>query len=323
MTDQISFPPLHDPAPGELAKRRQHLLSEITRESEKAPRSLPSFKLSRARLAVLAGAVVAVAAGAVTLPLVLGGGSVAQAAPLVVRTASGKTVSVWDNAPAAATTEIVGGTASQQALMRKIVAAMQPTVIEKIEIVSSGNDVALHFAFTGRSAQAFWEEAVVAGAFRDRAQAAGDNLSISLYDGMADGARLPPSLRAVPTAQPGDAAAAQKRFEDAAKRAGVSFDSLTISQPDGVAVAATFASNDPASFLVHQMTSFLAALGAYQNDYDGTYVSLVDGSGHTVWESSWASRASQGSAGAIPALAGCGPVGSWGMAVTPPACPAG
>lgn len=320
MTDQISFPPLHDPAPGELDKRKQHLLSEIARRPKRRL-ALPGLAVPRSRIAALAGVATALAAGAVTLAIVLGGGSTAQAASLVVQTASGKTVSVPGNAPTAATTEIVGGTASQRALMREIVAAMQPTVIDKIEIVSSGNDVALHFTFTGPSAQAFWEDWLVAAAFRDRAQAAGDNVSVSTYDGEAVGARLPPGLATLPPAQPGDGAAARQRFEDAAEKAGVSLDSLTIYQPDGVAVAATFKSNDPASFLVHQMTSFLAALGTYQNDYDGAYVSLVDGSGRTVWESSWASRASTGSAGAIPALAGCSPVSNWSGFRTPP-CPA-
>lgn len=317
MTDQISFPPLHDPAPGELEKRRQHLLSEVTRQPE---RTLPRFTLPRARLAVLAGAVVALAAGAATLSIVLGGGSVAEAAPLLVQTASGKTVSVPASSPTAATTEIVGGTESEQALMRKIVAGMQPTVIEKIEIVSSGNDVALHFTFTGQSAQALWEDSLVAAAFRDRAQAAGDNLSVSTYDGIAVGASLPPGPATPPQAQPGDAGAARQLFEDAAAKAGISLDSLTIYQPDGVAVAATFTSNDPASFLVHQMTSFLAALGVHRGDFDGTYISLVDGSGHTVWETSWNSRLSQGGVGSTPALAGCSPVVNFGA--TPPPCPA-
>ena len=323
MTDEISFPPFHDPAPGELGKRRQHLLSEVTRRPE---RTLSIFTLRRPRVAVLVGVVVALAASAATLSIVLGSGSVAEAAPLLVQTPSGKTVSVLATSPTAATTEIVGGTESEQALMRKIIAGMQPTVIEKIEIVSSGNDVALHFTFTGRSMQAFWEDSLVAAAFRDRAQAAGDNLSISIYDVMArGGASIPPGMATLPSAQPGDVAAARRFFEDAAAAAGVSLDSLTVYEPDGIAVAATFASSDPASFLVHQMPDFLAALGAHQNDFDGTYISLVDGNGHTVWGTYWNSRSPQGSVGSTPALVGCSPVANWGPPVgesPPPPCPA-
>ena len=320
MTDQISFPPLHDPAPGELEKRRHHLLSEVTRRPE---RTSSIFSPPRARLAILVGAVVALAAAAATLSIVLGGGSVAEAAPLLVRTPSGKTVSVPADSPtAAATTEIVGGTESEQALMRKIVAGMQPTVIEKVEIVSNGNDVALHFTFTGQSMQAYWEDSLVAAAFRDRVQAADATLSVSIYDGAANGASIPPDFPTLPSAQPGDAAAARRLFEGAAAQAGVSLDSLTVYQPDGIAVAATFASSDPAPFLVHQMADFLAALGAHRNDFDGTYISLVDGSGHTVWETYWNTLGSQGSVGSTPALAGCGPVThGWGQ-VNPPVCPA-
>jgi hypothetical protein len=60
MTDQISFPPLHDPSPGELERRKQHLLSEIARDAH--PRRRPSFALAPRRLAVVgAGAALAVA----------------------------------------------------------------------------------------------------------------------------------------------------------------------------------------------------------------------------------------------------------------------
>ncbi|MDX6479825.1 MAG: hypothetical protein QOG85_335 [Gaiellaceae bacterium] len=318
MTDHISFPPLHDPAPGELEKRKQHLLSEIEQRPE---RRLPLPAAPRLRVAALAGAAIAVAAGAGALSIALGGASSAKAASLLVRTASGKTISVPASSPTAATTEVVGGTPSEQELMRDIVAGMQPSVIEKIAIVDSGNDVALHFTFTGQSPEAFWEDSLVAAAFRDRAQAAGEDLSVTIYDGVAFGAAPPPGLTSLPPAQPGDAAAARQAFEDAAAEAGVSFESLTIYEPDGIAVAATFTSDDPAPFLVHQMRSFLAALGTDTGDFDGTYISLVDGSGQTVWEAWWNRRAAEGSVGSTPDLAGCSPVThSWGAA--PPACPA-
>jgi hypothetical protein len=318
MTDEISFPPLHDPAPGEFERRRRHLLSEVTRRQERARRS---FTLPRARVAVLAGAVVALAAGAAALSIALGGGSVAEAAPLLVQTPSGKTVSVPATSPTAATTEIVGGTDSEQALMRAIVDGMQPTAIEKIELVSNGSDVALHFTFTGPSPQAFWEDSLVADAFRDRARAAGDDVSVSIYDGVAYGASPNPGLTTLPPAQPGDAAAARQLFEDAATQSGVPLDSLTVYEPDGIAVAATFTSSDPASFLLHQMRDFLGALDTSRSHLDGMYLSLVDGSGNTVWEAFWNLRSSQGSVGSIPALAGCSPVthGGGGFA---PVCPA-
>jgi len=61
MTDQIAFPPLHDPHPGELERRKQHLLSEITREPGKAWRLLPEFTIPRFRLRVVVPIVAAAA----------------------------------------------------------------------------------------------------------------------------------------------------------------------------------------------------------------------------------------------------------------------
>jgi hypothetical protein len=45
MTDQISFPALHDLPPGELQTRRDHLVGEIRRELETGGASLPTFTL--------------------------------------------------------------------------------------------------------------------------------------------------------------------------------------------------------------------------------------------------------------------------------------
>jgi hypothetical protein len=66
MSDQISFPPLHDPAPAEVERRKQHLLNEITGESRKARRSLRgvTFPRHRVRLAIALG-LVAASAGAI------------------------------------------------------------------------------------------------------------------------------------------------------------------------------------------------------------------------------------------------------------------
>ena len=217
--------------------------------------------------------------------------------------------------------EISGGTASERALLHQVVAGMQPSVIEKIEITSSGNEAALHFtAPRDRWNLAIWQEGIVAGAFRDRATAAGDNLDLSIFGGDANGATLNHHgpAKPLPPAEPGDAAAARRLFEKAAAKTGVLLAELAIYQPDGIAVAATLKSDDPASFLVHQMRTFLDALGDHSN-LDGTYISLIDGSGQTVWEASSNGRISEGSVGSRPDLAGCSPVANWGP--TPPPCP--
>jgi hypothetical protein len=220
-------------------------------------------------------------------------------------------------------TQITGGTASERALLRDVVAGMQPTAIEKIDIDDSGSDVALHFAAPpDRWNRAGWQEGLVAGAFRDRETAAGDDLNVLIFGGDANGATLNRHGPATPPppARPGDAAAARQLFENAAAKAGVSFDELAIHQPDGIAVVATFESDDPAAFLVHRMQPFLAALGDHSS-LDGTYISLVDAGGRTVWETSWDGRISEGSVGSSPDLEGCSPVSNW-SGVTPPPCPA-
>lgn len=224
-------------------------------------------------------------------------------------------------AGSSATTEIVGGTAGEQTLLRTIIAAMQPTVIEKIEIVGNSNDIALHMTALDTSVRTLWEESLVAAAFRDRANEAGDNLSVSLFDGVRNGGPFPPGpATPLPSAKPSDAAAAKQRFEQAAAKIGVPLDELTVYQPDGLAVAATLKSDDPASFLRHQMPTFLAALGNRWTNYDGTYIRVVDENGVTVWESSTNGRISSGSVGFRQDLAGCSPVEDWGP--TPPPCAA-
>lgn len=65
MTDPVSFPPLHDLAPGELEARKRHLLSEIARGPQR-PRFGRSWRGGlgvAVAIAALAGAGVAIAAG--------------------------------------------------------------------------------------------------------------------------------------------------------------------------------------------------------------------------------------------------------------------
>lgn len=74
MTDQTFFPPLHDPAPGEIEKRKQHLLSEIERPSERSRISPPPFKFRR-RWLVGSVALAAAAAAAISFTALPTGGS--------------------------------------------------------------------------------------------------------------------------------------------------------------------------------------------------------------------------------------------------------
>ena len=246
----------------------------------------------------------------------------AVAGLLVAALVAGVAVLATRGGAAGSKAEISGGTPNEQTLLRKVVAGMQPTVITKIEITGSGHVVALHFsAPSGRWSPAFWQEGLVGAAFRDRANAAGDSLDVLNFGREANGVPLahhgPPTP--LPPAKPGDAAAAKRLFERAAAKIGASFDQLRIYHPDGIAVAATLKSGHPASFLVHRMKTFLHALGVTSN-LDGTYVTLVDGRGQTVWQTSYDERIWEGSVGSRPDLEGCSPVSNFGN--PPPPCPA-
>lgn len=74
MTEQISFPPLHDLVPDELEARKQHLLSEIAQEPKRSPLRLPTVTLVDRWRSWRGALVVAVAVAA------LGGAGVAIAA---------------------------------------------------------------------------------------------------------------------------------------------------------------------------------------------------------------------------------------------------
>ena len=185
-------------------------------------------------------------------------------------------------------------------LLHSILGSMRPNAITRIAVSYSGNQVTLDMKATDNSMESLWQESLAAAAFRDRLRAAGSNGTVSLVNGDQSGVISPGPGPIPPAAKPGDAQAARQRFEDAAAKAGVSFDKLTIYRPDGVAVAATFKTSDPASFLVHQMPKFLAAIGYGWHGYDGVYVRLVDDAGATVWETSTATRTSTGSVGSRP-----------------------
>ena len=70
MTDEISFPPLHDLSAGEFELRKQHVLSEITRDPDRARPLRTILALPRLRLRVALPAVAAICAAAVAMVFV-------------------------------------------------------------------------------------------------------------------------------------------------------------------------------------------------------------------------------------------------------------
>ena len=218
--------------------------------------------------------------------------------------------------PAADATEIRGGTREQRKLLHSILAAMRGNGITQIAIEPSERaKLTLRMNATAASGEAYWQEALVAAAFRDLSKT-----TVALKAGSSNGAPLAPALVSPPRARPGDVKAARSRFDAAAEKLGVHLEALAAYRPDGVAVSAVLKAEDPAGFLLHAMPRFLTAIGDPWRDYDGVYIRLVDGSGATVWETSTVVRMSEGSVGSREDLAGCSPVAGFGS--TPPPCPA-
>jgi hypothetical protein len=126
MTEQFSFPLLHDPAPGELERRKRHLLSEIARKPAPRGLSLPDVPPLRLRYALFAVAAICAAAGAAVVFSGAPGGGVDPLGPgprggvpidlSFVRDADGALVSV-DMTIRAAT---LGGTAQLQVVRGEV-----------------------------------------------------------------------------------------------------------------------------------------------------------------------------------------------------------
>ncbi len=357
MNRHLSIPPHRDLPPGQLAVRKRHLLAEIAHPPGRW--ITLSFVRPRLQLAA-AGACAVIAAVGAGIALTHGSDeSVRSGSPYLVQAIQpvraahtgawgsevpsrcGKLLralmfachgpvtlpraqeprKLQPNSGAQVTTEIAGGTDVQRALLREIVDATRPTSIGRIELVPSSQEgLTLQIHTPERSLQTLWQGWLIAGAFRDRLKAAGHPSGVSLRDGDSNGAALPPELGSPPPAKPRDVQSARRTFDAAAARSGSRLEELTIYQPDGVAVAATLRSEDPARFLLHRMPGFLAAVGDLWRDYDGVYIRLVDGSGETVWETSTVARAPVGSVGSREDLAGCSPIQNHGP--TPPPCPA-
>jgi len=330
-TDGHAIPPIRDLPAGRLADRARHLQAEL-RPRPGNRLVLPALLRPRLRTAALAMAGVC-AAVAATLAFTLGGGSGGSHPAYVLETAHGDgwvgvaftalTRLPAQHTPASSptTTVIRGGTDGQRQLLHSIVRATRPNTITTIAVISAGTRVTLRMKAADNSLQTQWQEWLVAGAFRDRATAAGKHCTVALDNGDQLGTIARGTTPAVPPARPGDVRAARQRFERAAAKAGLRLHRLDLSRPDGVAVAATFETSHPALVLRHQMRTFLAAIGYGWHGYDGVYVDLIDRSGATVWQTATALRTTTGSVGSREDLAGCSPVASVGGYPGPPPCP--
>ena len=336
MTPQSSIPPFRELPPETVATRLDHLVDEIGRE----PRAR-----RRTRAAVLGVVAVALAVAAAGAVVALTRGSEPARSAYLVQTIGGTNDSGASSCTPAAhvlfgcdpvataptaeearplpsesepvdETAISGGTAEHRALLDEIVRAIGPTSIASIQVDESAGTVTLDMRPHSSSLHTLWQSWLIATAFRDRAS---PEVEVDLVNGDSNGESMSHSP-ALPRASAADADDARAVFEQAAHEAGVEFDDLSVTRPAGVAVAATLRSDDPASFLLHQMADLVAATSPHWNDYDGVYLRLEDGSGNVVWETATATRINTGAVGSRADVTGCGPISNHGP--TPPPCPA-
>jgi hypothetical protein len=215
-------------------------------------------------------------------------------------------------------TVVSGGSAAERQLLKNIADSLQPSAMTHVTLISSPRQgVTLRVRATDSSSLTFWQESLLAAAFRDRSKTAGRKVTVWLANGRSKTVPIPPGpARTLRSARPTDAEAARRRFEDAARGAGAALKEVTVYQPDGLAVAAVLETKEPVFFLRHQMPEFLAAIGGGWHHYDGVFIRIMDESGTTLWETSTATRTSSGSVGSRAAVARCSPIGDWGPTAT-------
>jgi hypothetical protein len=331
MTLDLPAPELRDLPPGRLEMRKHHLLREIAREASPSPRL--TRRLPQPRLALVVSAGIATAAAAAILSLSLNGGS-SHSSDLAVRSVNGQSWSALNLAGAThilehgvsslptthRRTEISGGTKAERGVLRKVVAGVQPTAIDRVAITSSGpRTLDLHFTTNDKSSFTAWQESLVAAAFRDRLKVAGIDDAVAINTGDEHGPIASGPSVTLPPAKVGASLVARRTFRAAVKQVGARLIELRTYRPDGIAVAAKLTTDHPAAFLLHDAAPLLAAIGNRWADYDGVYLVLVDTAGRPVWATSTIARTSTGSIAVRKVLAGCAPFAGWGE--TAAACP--
>jgi hypothetical protein len=137
MTDQISFPPLHDPAAGEIEKRKQHLLSEIALGRKQA-RLLPSTLASLpGRIAVHRRSVLVIGLALVAVAVAAGVTLTGQNAASGQKATGGQYLSRGLEAPPTLAHPLPGGTQISAADAAKTLGA--PAVLPNSSLANPSN----------------------------------------------------------------------------------------------------------------------------------------------------------------------------------------
>jgi hypothetical protein len=229
-------------------------------------------------------------------------------------------------------TPIVGGSPEQHAALREILAGIGPTSIERIEIETFGPnyEIAVSFSVAGgrKNFRGEWEAWLVAGIFRDAADARGLPAVLVVEtnsDGVRLGRRVPAEPPPPPEAVPQAAQALAATVQEAAAESGSELVDFSILAPAGLAFAVTLKTDHPAAFLKERLNAFLERFDDRFRQYEGAYFRVVDEAGETVWLLATTTRITRAAHGVTrPELRGCDPIPSFPTAhvTPPPPCPA-
>jgi hypothetical protein len=227
--------------------------------------------------------------------------------------------------------KIDGGTPLEQKLMRQVVRAFGPKAITSVRISQSLPGPAINLSMTHDPAAARhmrfgWEDWIVSAAFARRLVGHGLHPTVTLTEPDSSD-QIYPRREHSPDPTPASAAQARAlvdRFRRASLRAGARVLEASAGRAYGLAPSLTLRVLDPAWFLKYRLQSFLARYDRGWQQYEGSYLGIVDRDGRLVLESGNSTRIQAGTYWVQPDLDSCSPIshGTLLNAKLPPPCPA-
>jgi hypothetical protein len=236
----------------------------------------------------------------------------------------------------ASTTElrISGATPKERALMRRVVAGVQPAAIDSIRFLKPPRKwkpipkhsvlLDLGASSDGDYSLTIWQAWLVIGAYRDRAATA--HLRRVAFYSLArirgEASRLARPQKPGPVATPGRMAAAASLLRAGAEASGATAD-VRVLTPLGIAPEVTLRFSDPAHYLKDRFATFVTALRRLGRT-DGVHLEGIDENGGVVFEYGSSIRAASGEVWVRPDLEACNPFfdHSRPAGYNPPPCPA-
>lgn len=216
----------------------------------------------------------------------------------------------------AATTVITGGSDGQRTLLRKIIAALGPSHVPRLQIARVSDGVKLSARV--QAPRPTWELLVTAAAFTDLSSdrhLAPVREVDALHAGWETSDAQPRPARATAAS----ILATRRAMRRHAHASGARLVELTVSAPDALAVALRVRVADAARFLHHRLRALVIAAEAHQRDYEGVLLEVDDAHGIA-----WARAETRvgGQSYVRPRLAGCAPFPPPRPAPIQPDCPA-